>query len=340
MGADPMKRKIQLTNRFVAIMVLAVLFASGGPARVEAAKFEFNPANFFDFLTVDGFTEDGGMFGLSRDYFNEPPTPGVNNFGSWIASERPYLDALKVSMDANGGGIGYIEVYLPKSTGANNWGQTLTTSDEPTGTAPAGWTALGSFDVGDAWLFEWQADAFGPTFNFLSPSDDIGNFSLSFTPNEPVSIGIDYTIWFGAVNEPNFGPDAISFNSGSAGPVSWNPFDSEPDTGYQATLSLAIVPLPGDINLDDRVDRTDAAELVRQLGSEEGTWITGDFDGDGVTGLSDLELLRANLGITASPAASQIAVPEPTTLTLLWLGVSSLFAMRFRHRRVRSWATG
>ncbi|MCH7662587.1 MAG: PEP-CTERM sorting domain-containing protein [Chloroflexi bacterium] len=33
-------------------------------------------------------------------------------------------------------------------------------------------------------------------------------------------------------------------------------------------------------------------------------------------------------------------IPEPTTLTLLWLGASSLFAMRLRHRRVRSLATG
>jgi hypothetical protein len=93
------------------------------------------------------------------------------------------------------------------------------------------------------------------------------------------------------------------------------------------TLALLL----GDINRDGTVDRIDAAELIRNLGSSAGTWGTGDFDFDGVTGISDWMLLRQNLGVTASPAASLAAVPEPTTLTLTVLGLMGC-AVRWRRR--------
>jgi len=89
-------------------------------------------------------------------------------------------------------------------------------------------------------------------------------------------------------------------------------------------------PIPGDINLDGTVNRIDAAQLVRHLGSTEGTWETGDFNFDGVTSLSDFALLQNHLGVTASPAASQATTPEPTTLTL-----AALTLLTFTYRRPR-----
>ena len=98
-------------------------------------------------------------------------------------------------------------------------------------------------------------------------------------------------------------------------------------------LTLTAQGLPGDVNVDGTVDRLDMAALVRHLGNTEGTWATGDLDGDGLTGLSDLSLLQANLGLTAAPAASQAAVPEPTTFTLAFLGLIGCAARRRRRRR-------
>jgi len=99
-----------------------------------------------------------------------------------------------------------------------------------------------------------------------------------------------------------------------------------------SAFTLELVGLVGDINLDGTVDRIDAAQLVRHLGSTEGTWATGDFNFDGVTGLTDFVLLRNNLGLTASPVASQAAVPEPSTLTLATLALVCC-AGRWRRRR-------
>jgi hypothetical protein len=226
-----------MNNRFVAIIVLVILFGSGGLAQSEAAQFVFNPADFFDYSTADGFSPDGGMFGLSRNYY-APPDPGVNNFGSWYPAERAVLDTIRSSMGPDEG-IGYVQVWLPKTPGYDIWGQILSTSGAPTGTAPAGWTAFGAIDVGPAWIFEWWANPSGSTFNYLSPGEDMGDFTLSFTPNEVVSQGTDYTIWFGGANYPGALPDAINFDDSDGAP-----FASGDLTGYQATRSLTNVPEP------------------------------------------------------------------------------------------------
>ncbi len=79
--------------------------------------------------------------------------------------------------------------------------------------------------------------------------------------------------------------------------------------------------LPGDINLDGTVNRTDAALFGRYYGmSSGGTWTTGDFDLDGAVTWLDLALLQAHLGqsIALSPSS---AVPEPSGVLLLAFGV-------------------
>jgi hypothetical protein len=96
------------------------------------------------------------------------------------------------------------------------------------------------------------------------------------------------------------------------------------------SVILSTSALPGDIDLDGDVDRSDAAIFSQFFGRESGSvWTTGDFDGDTTTTLADLVLLQSNLGQTSlSPAAA--AVPEPSTLLLMLVAVGSRPLIRCR----------
>ena len=79
--------------------------------------------------------------------------------------------------------------------------------------------------------------------------------------------------------------------------------------GSIVKTEAVYVALPGDANLDTRVDvLDDAFALVDNLGTTGGaTWAQGDFDGDGnVTVLGDAFILVAHLG-------QEIVTPPPAT---------------------------
>lgn len=97
-------------------------------------------------------------------------------------------------------------------------------------------------------------------------------------------------------------------------------------TPTSAILSTSA--LPGDIDLDGDVDRTDAARLSQFFGREsESIWTTGDFDNDGRTTLADWAALQTHLG-QALPRLSPVAVPEPSTLLLMFSAAVSLHVVR------------
>jgi probable HAF family extracellular repeat protein len=68
--------------------------------------------------------------------------------------------------------------------------------------------------------------------------------------------------------------------------------------------------IPGDANLDGRVDSLDLALTVKNLGQTCGATFThGDFSGDGMVSTADLLILRSHFGAGGPTAAA--AVPEP-----------------------------
>jgi hypothetical protein len=52
----------------------------------------------------------------------------------------------------------------------------------------------------------------------------------------------------------------------------------------------------GDLNLNGEVDFPDYLTFTQELGTQNSDWGTGDFDGDGTTGLSDFLLLSEKFG--------------------------------------------
>ncbi len=93
-------------------------------------------------------------------------------------------------------------------------------------------------------------------------------------------------------------------------------------------------PLPGDADLNGVVDFRDAWTVLGSFRNGTGfTWVEGDFNGDGVVNMLDVEALRDNYdgtmpaGIAAAIAAT---VPEPGTLLLLTIGVAGSLARKRR----------
>jgi hypothetical protein len=117
-----------------------------------------------------------------------------------------------------------------------------------------------------------------------------------------------------------------------------------------AIVTLATdSPPAGDANGDGRVSLADAAYVTRRLGSLCGASNrTGDLDDDGAVTLADLLAVRTHLanGSAGSPTAGgltvggltvdgvtvdgvtvddpSVAVPEPSTATLLLLGIAGI----------------
>ena len=85
--------------------------------------------------------------------------------------------------------------------------------------------------------------------------------------------------------------------------------------------------VPGDANLDGRVDMEDAKVLSAHWGHADVGWSQGDFNGDGRVNASDASILAANVGYVApsSPPPTS-ANPEPTTL-LIWSVLGILGAL-------------
>ena len=125
------------------------------------------------------------------------------------------------------------------------------------------------------------------------------------------------------------------------------------------TLHLTSTPyyvnptlLPGDINLDGRVDILDLAILAANYRKNvTGGWLQGDFNNDGVVDVEDLALLAANYrhslasdvvpdydGLDAEAIkllslAGVTVVAEPDTLVMLAVALIGALAYTWRRRR-------
>jgi formylglycine-generating enzyme required for sulfatase activity len=92
--------------------------------------------------------------------------------------------------------------------------------------------------------------------------------------------------------------------------------------------------LPGDANLDGKVDINDLTIVLANYGQTGMTWAQGEFTGDGTVDINDLTIVLANYDQTlGASAAGLAAVPEPGPMALLAAGLAGLVAYTWRKRR-------
>ena len=97
------------------------------------------------------------------------------------------------------------------------------------------------------------------------------------------------------------------------------------------TSFRVYAPIPGDTNLDGKVDFADLVNLARNYGASSGeTWQTGDFYGTGAVTFDDLVILARHYGQSLGATAAPAIVPEPASLGALLLA-GAVLARRRRH---------
>lgn len=91
--------------------------------------------------------------------------------------------------------------------------------------------------------------------------------------------------------------------------------------------------IPGDANLDWKVDFSDLTTLARNYGTTNATWANGDFDNDGRVDFPDLVILARHYGQSLAGADVRPAiVPEPASFVLPGLATVGLMIRRMAHR--------
>ncbi len=98
------------------------------------------------------------------------------------------------------------------------------------------------------------------------------------------------------------------------------------DVGWETLLST-VVGLPGDVDLDGRVDDVDLNLLLSELGATgpPGSLGGADVNGNGKIDQADLDLLLGHFGLSGSLLSGPVQeVPEPSGILLAGLGMLGL----------------
>jgi hypothetical protein len=87
--------------------------------------------------------------------------------------------------------------------------------------------------------------------------------------------------------------------------------------GSSSPVTFDVVTMPGDANLDWRVDVNDLTTVLTNYGKISLKWRDGDFNEDGRVDVNDLTIVLTEYGQTGGIVMGGGAVPEPSVAVLL-----------------------
>ncbi len=205
-------------------------------------------------------------------------------------------------------------VYVPY-TGGGNWGTMVnlfTAGSNSSGTLTAGSTA-GINDMGQIVGYEYVSQVPTNSTAYLYGTAAASGIPLS---NLVANLG-GWTLQEATAID-NHG-DIVGLGTDSTG----------------ATKAFLLTALPGDANLDGKVDINDLTIVLAHYNQTGMTWGQGEFTGSGTVDINDLTVVLAHYDQTQSASAGNglSAVPEPGALALLAAGVLGPLASAWRKRR-------
>ncbi len=204
---------------------------------------------------------------------------------------------------------------------------------------------------------------FGDAFGVIASPSLEGTFQAIMTP--PISFGLHWTVAYNSlgvvltvatipgdvdgdadVDIQDFLNLQVGYGTTSGARLTDGDLSADGDVDFedfmvlQANYGAAFV--PGDVDGDHHVDIQDFLMLQAGFGITSGAQLSdGDCDGDGDVDIQDFLILQANYGadtiladhLAAAPWLRDIAVPEPSTITLVALGAAATLAHSFRQHR-------
>jgi hypothetical protein len=181
----------------------------------------------------------------------------------------------------------------------------------------------------------------GTSGNFTMTGETHGTFdNVEFLYNSSFNPSTPLTGFLRGVNGAGFGGTetmnslaltsntlyyvvTTGFNSTDAGPYVLTFF------GSSSVTQVFIPLLPGDYIRDGKVDASDYVLWRDTLGGSATFFSGADGDGSGVVDSSDYGVWRAHFGRSSGGAASSFgAVPEPTAMALVMIGMFARFTGR------------
>ena len=179
----------------------------------------------------------------------------------------------------------------------------------------------GSDLLGSTPVYAVTADSAGDTLYYftdflLSGTGTISNGSTLLSVAAQLQAGATGTYQIAAyLNQSS--PESTTFYSGLDG--SDNPL-AIAGMGFQN--GAVGVAMPGDANLDGRVNINDLSIVLVHYNQTGMPWAQGEFTGSGTVDINDLSIVLAHYNQTlGSSVAAAAAVPEPSTLLLVLVGL-------------------